>query len=101
MSPQLERLAEARFHLWGCEPGEEKRLKANYDRLFWEIAEKLPAQQRLELDDAIRFRALQIRKARNRPRLYRQKHKASSGARRPTAPSSRLWRVKSGRSDRI
>jgi predicted metalloprotease len=68
LNPDLERLVEAFYRLQECEPGEERRLLANYRRLFQEAAARLPAgRSRDELQAAIRVRARQMKLARKRP----------------------------------
>ena len=67
MSTELERIAEALYRLWECEPGEESKLLASYRRLFQDAASKLPPGMGQEqLQSLIRSRAIQIRIARRK-----------------------------------
>jgi hypothetical protein len=68
MSPELQQLVEAYYRLLNCEPHEEHRALLSYRRLFDQAALKLPTGQSRELlQEAIRARAVQMQKARNKP----------------------------------
>jgi hypothetical protein len=67
MSTELERLAEALYRMWDCEPGEERKLLPTYRRLFQDAAAKLPpGTSQEQLQNLIRSRAMQIRVARKK-----------------------------------
>ncbi len=67
MSTELDRIAEALYRVWECEPGEERKLLATYRRLFQEAAAKLPpGASQEQLQSLIRSRAMQIRVARRK-----------------------------------
>jgi len=67
MSPDLERLIEAYYHVLIAEAHEEPKALQTYRRLFDDAAAKLPAgASRDVLQDAIRTRTAQMIKARKK-----------------------------------
>lgn len=67
MSAELQRLDEALYRAWESEPEEQAKLLSSYRRLFQDAAARLPAGVPHErLQDIVRERAMQIRRARKK-----------------------------------